>query len=141
MTTPDEVTIVLPSEGLIGIAYQAVWESSVVPAAQAAIFLGSNQLQASKGGSGPGVQFAEIASGAGRASISTCGAGLVSTIGAGYSADVTTGQVVGAGPTGASAGACYVFAAAGTYKITVQFKSSSGEVKIKNRKLWAWLAT
>ena len=31
-----------------------------------------------------------------------------------------------------------VFAAAGTYDISVQFKASSGSVTVKNRKLWVW---
>jgi surface-anchored protein len=36
-------------------------------------------------------------------------------------------------------GVCWIFAAAGTYKITVQFKASSGNVKVKERNLWAWI--
>jgi hypothetical protein len=63
-----------------------------------------------------------------------------------YTEDFTTGQVVGAGPQmSVSAtspqlvgGPCYIFAAAGTYTVSVQFKSSSGSVTAKNRKLWAW---
>jgi hypothetical protein len=33
-------------------------------------------------------------------------------------------------------GVCYVFAAAGTYDVSVQFKASSGSITAKSRKLW-----
>jgi hypothetical protein len=89
----------------------------------------------------------------------TAAGGLFSvTAGGAYSADVTTGQIAGfstnAGTgvdnmaqelgggsvtyTGGRVGAgpLYVFAAAGTYTVSVQFKSSSGSVTAKVRKLW-----
>jgi hypothetical protein len=91
----------------------------------------------------------------------TSTAGLVSgQASSGATADVTTGQIIGgiaANNTGANlamelggtvlsnaaasntyvpmCGALVVFAAAGTYDVSVQFKSSSGSVTAKNRKL------
>jgi hypothetical protein len=69
-----------------------------------------------------------------------------------YGGDATTGQVVGAGNGSVSyqnevrattsnlmmGGPCYIFAAAGTYVVSIQFKSTSGTVTVKGRKLWAW---
>jgi hypothetical protein len=70
-----------------------------------------------------------------------------------YTGDVTTGQAVGiagvahlnlanAGTitmgSGAWGGPCYIFGlAAGAYKISVQFKASSGKVTAKKRRLLA----
>jgi hypothetical protein len=167
MTTPDRVqNVVLPTNGLIFVAFQALWQESVVDAARAALFIGSNQLKVrSVDTAAPATQGARtgaainvntyrplVSSAAGLAS-GTKGT-VVST------SDVTTGQVVGAvdpdttaspnlamdiGGTevdltgnGAAAGAVMVFAAAGTYDVSVQFKASSGSVTAKERTLWVW---
>lgn len=152
LTTPDQVTgIVLPTNGLLFVGYQATWQESVNNAARAAIFLGANQLQiASDNAAAPAVQEAAIA--AGGVSIdkplrSTIG-GLLCRPGTvtAYTGDVTTGQVLGAlapadgTPTAllGYTGATTIFAAAGTYTVSVQFKASSGSVTAKNRKLWVW---
>jgi hypothetical protein len=60
MATPDRVTgIVLPTNGLLVVTFQAWWNESVSAAARAAIFLGSNQLKiASNTASAPSVQEA-----------------------------------------------------------------------------------
>lgn len=138
MTTPDRVQgIVLPTNGLIVVLFQGTWQESVSGAAKAAIFLNSNQLRAVSGATGP-------------AAVSECGlggtlatdsplvsfpGGLVSSSATSASSDVTTGQVVFQGTQG---GAAYIFAAAGTYDVSVQTKSTSGSVTTKNRRLWVW---
>jgi hypothetical protein len=159
LATPDQVTVVLPTDGLIKLLFQATWQESVAGAARAAIFIGANQLKVAVGSGAIGVG-AEAALVASAATVNrdwplaSCPGGLMSGTGGGaaHPGDVTTGQVVGilenspdaevGGSTGLSmgngfyGGACYVFAAAGTYVVSVQFKASSGSVTAKNRKLW-----
>lgn len=167
LATPDQVTgIVLPTDGLIFVMYQATWQASVSSAARAAIFIGSNQLKVQQINSGPVVQAAV---GPGTTGLDTQLASFPFGLAAGpgsTASDVTTGQVCGVAPfvSGSAFGAqyeigstqfdtasgtayasgapvggpCTVFAAAGTYTISVQFKSTSGSVTAKNRKLWVW---
>jgi hypothetical protein len=163
LTTPDQVTgIVLPTDGLMFIAYQARWQESVLGAARAAIFLGANQLKMNWVSS-PQTQAAAIngSGGAGNDRVLVSApAGLVSTNDVGpATADVTTGQSIamtvlqpslinmeiGGSVQGFvtsalahAGGICAVFAAAGTYTVSVQFKASSGSVTANNRKLWCW---
>jgi hypothetical protein len=153
LTTPDQVTgIVLPTNGLITVWYQATWQESVDGAASAAVFLGSNQLVGAMvnaaAASTAGASVASI--GCGTAAIdkplASYAGGLISNQGfvsaTAYSTgDVTTGQIVGQNiltptvliPAG---GPITIFAAAGTYTISVRFKSTSGSMTAKNRKLW-----
>jgi hypothetical protein len=137
LTTPDQVTgIVLPSPGLLTVAYQATWQESVSGAGRAAIFIGANQLRTAQANSSA-VQEATIGGTAGLAvPLFTTGFGMSSPgTNAGYSGDVTTGQIIGS-TTGAGGGPVTVFAAAGTYTISVQFKASSGSVTVSNRRLY-----
>jgi hypothetical protein len=157
LTTPDEVTVVLAAGGLISVGYQATWKSSsdAGGGASAAIFLGSNQLKwLPDNAVSPTVQAASMpAAGGGHHNseglpLTSSSLGLLSgsiTPGA-YTGDVTTGQIVGAGsftdPTSATAvqvgGRCDIFAAAGTYSISVQYKAEAAHtVTAKTRKLWA----
>jgi hypothetical protein len=156
MTTPDEVAgVVLPTNGLIIIRYQAVWAESVSGAARAAIFIGSNQLevqQSVSGGHGPGLSAAATNGATANIALplSSCALGLAGVFSTGgFSADAATGQAVGAAAqpqvdidgtvlTGAIGGFgnCEIFATAGTYTVSVQFKASSGNVTVGNRKLW-----
>lgn len=149
MGHPDQVpNLVLPSDGVFVVAYQATWQESVgAGASRAAIFLNGNQLKANNGTS-PAAPTVQEASGSGFANSNTPlatqgGAGLVGGGGAAaYTGDVTTGQLIGAtlltGVTTALGGApCVIFAAAGTYTISVQFKASSGTVTVSNRRLYA----
>lgn len=150
LTTADRVSnVVLPTDGLIFVAYQAMWQETNVGAARAAIFIGTNQLRYANGTTAT-TNLQETTS-AGNATnqyhpLSSTSQGLVA-VGAGgssaYGGDVTTGQVVGmtTDATGGSpfqGGPCSIFAAAGTYTISVQFKASAGTVTVKNRKLWVW---
>jgi hypothetical protein len=138
MPTPDQVSVTLPTDGLIAIAYQATWQESVNATAAAAIFLGANQLKVGTSAGLSAVSEAQLGGGTAAVDkpLATTGVGLLGT-GSGptaYSGDVTTGQILGRSDGG---GPTYVFAAAGTYVVSVQFKSTSGTVTVKNRKLWA----
>jgi hypothetical protein len=146
LTTPDRVqNVVLPTDGLIFVALQAMWKESVNAAARAAIFVGSDQLKvAASNTANPAVQEAQCQMAADTygnlvaypAGLSGGAAGTVAT---GYVADVTTGQAVGtAFAAGEAFGFTTIFAAAGTYTISIQFKTSSGTLTAKNRKLWVW---
>lgn len=137
--TPDEVTLTMPENGLIAIAYQATWKESVGKAARAAIFIGANQLLTANNPA-PAVQETVERAGAAETFnvLATAAGGLAHyDSSTGYTGDATTGQLVGS--TGTAFGPCVIFAAAGSYKISVQFKASSGNVTVKSRKLWAWV--
>ena len=162
LTTPDQVTgIVLATNGLIAVWYQAMWQESVAGAGRAAIFIGSNQLQVqSIVAHAPATQAAATSATTAAVDVPlfSFAGGLASVNAAsGSTADVTTGQVVGIArgtttgtpaeeiggtvgqlPTSSSIGGpCYIQGlAAGTYTISVQFKATSGSVTAKNRKLW-----
>jgi hypothetical protein len=142
LTTPDQVTgIVLPTDALIAIAYQATWQESVSTAARAAIFIGANQLKVATSAAAPAVQetLHAAATPATDRPLVTNGLGLFSDqVSTAYTGDVTTGQIVGQVATANQPGVCYVFAAAGTYTVSVQFKASSGSVTVKNRSLRVW---
>lgn len=166
LTTPDSVAnLVLPQDGLIGVLFQATWQESVQNAARAAICLGANPVQISAPGA-PSTPSARINSTTPNRDtpLFTTSAGLASAgnPALAYGADVTTGQIVGYAtastsdalmrlgnsdiPSAAASelfvgGPCYIFAAAGTYTVSVQFQSSSGTVTVKNRKLWVWSMT
>jgi hypothetical protein len=142
LTTADEIKeVVLPENGLIVVAYQAIWKESVAGAASSAIFLGANQLKYSPGDGEPIVSATGVNDASNPnvyKSLASFGHGLSSggLAGTAYPGDVTTGQVIG---VGTSNGPCYIFAAAGTYSVSIQFKSSSGSITAKNRKLWVWV--
>lgn len=153
---PDQVSgIVLPTNGLIAVAYQATWQESVDNAARAAIFIGANQLKiGATNVAAPVVQDAANDMTINTDAVLATGPGGLQGFGAAFAAaayggDVTTGQVIGnamyqanqtgGGPGGSPMGGpVYIFAAAGTYTVSVQFKASSGTVTAKNRKLWVW---
>lgn len=129
LTTADEVTnVVLPANGLIIIGYRAFWKSTVNGAGRAAIFLGANQLKVW----GVGVPTVQEATAEGTSEIHplVSSPNGVATIGTVSTSTVTTGQALTAGQ-----GLCYVFAEAGTYSVSVQFKATSGKVAVKERVL------
>lgn len=137
MPTPDQVAgIVLPVDGLIFIAAEMTWQQSAASAAWAAIFLNSVQLRLASNLASPAVAETTIGGNINNDTpLTTYTGGVISnTAPVAYTGDVTTGQVVG----GSSGGICTVFAAAGTYTVSVQFRSTSGNVIAKNRKLWVW---
>lgn len=150
LPTPDIVrSLIVPQDSLVAVTFQGTWQESVAGAARAAIFVGSNQLQAASGGGGaPNAGLAEAilnsSSGGGiDYPFSTVPWGLnCGTTGGGttYSGDVNTGQAVASRHYSDSdmvGGRCEIFGlAAGVYDISIQYKASSGSVTAKNRKLW-----
>jgi hypothetical protein len=148
MPTPDRVQgVVLPTDGVLMILFQAAWKEEITMDARAALFIGSNQLKRATNAASPVVM--ETPHGIAntyRPLVSDPRYGVtVLASGTAYTGDVTTGQLVGGlspynfdtgGADDVSAGgAVFVFAAAGTYDVSVQFKAGGG-VTVKNRKLW-----
>lgn len=128
LTTADEVkSVVLPTGGLIAVSYMAKWSSSVAGAGFAAIFLNAVQLKSTTIAS---VQEAQT-SGSEVGPLASVGYGLAAA--GGTAALPTTGAPISAGA--GLAGLCHVFAAAGTYNVSIQFKATSGKVKVKERTL------
>lgn len=112
LTTPDVVkNVVLPTDGIICISYQAMWKESVSNAARAAIFLGANQIKVpfSEGPTTGTTMLSLQAARTGGPSTGTyygLGSGSIGLAGidqAAVMADpVTTGQVLGLAPGGGS---------------------------------------
>lgn len=147
LTTPDIVEdIVLPTDGLIAICYMAMWKESVLNAADATIYIGANELQLAhdRFSTTSGISTGVHSSAANiYKPLSTTERGLPSSgepaEGTAYGGHVTTGQIVGfTDGDVVFGGPVYVFAAAGTYDVSVQFKATSGSVTAKERKLWVW---
>jgi hypothetical protein len=137
LATPDTVTVTLPTSGLIFVAFQGTWLSTVGGAGSAAIFIGANQLKLSNGGTAPAVNSASTHPTPNvTTSLSSISTGLSATAGSVYTGDVTTGQAIGV--VDDYGGPCTIFAAAGTYAVSIQFKASSGTVSVSDRKLWVW---
>lgn len=138
--TPDEISgVVLPTNGLMLIGYSANVKNSAAPEGRAAIFIGANQLKADQGKTEPTVQECQLSAATTFHHISTYYGGLIQQPnGEVWGGDVTTGQVLSSFSSGSTihGGPCIVFAAAGTYTISVQFKAASGSVTAKERKLW-----
>jgi hypothetical protein len=146
--TPDRVQgIVLPTDGLIVVAFKALWNHAAYGTqGRAAIFIGANQLKvaASPGfGGAPVVQEAEITDNADPGEwqgLVTASVGLRGESGnQSLTSDVTTGQVVAiGGPFASHGGVTHIFAAAGTYDVGIKFKNAAGSLNVTERKLWVW---
>lgn len=147
LVTPDRVqNVVLPTDGLIVVAYKALMTVTGAGAGSAALFLGTSQVKL--GGAGaPAVQEAQITGTTNAGHLSTSGLGLTAMANTGAaSTDVTTGQIVGVGVAGGGAGGradgglTVIEAAAGTYDVSVRFKVSVGttSVAVSSRKLRVW---
>ena len=167
--TPDRVqNVVLPTDGVIQVIYHATWKETGADtgSARAAIFVGANQLKVGRKDSAPVTQAAAGWSNGAYRPLTTFTYGLISEDGGTDSSDVTTGQVLGAfiqfpygtgktsheiagtvltdtvgaiQPTIPLGGPVYIFAAAGTYDISVQFKTidgASSTLTAKDRKLF-----
>lgn len=137
LPTPDQVSsVVLATGGLLLIGYQATWQSSGAATAKAAIFIGANQMKVGAGNPTPQVQETSNTGTANNDLLHTAagssGPGLYTVGFTAYAGDATTGQSLG----GANGGLIAVFANAGTYTVSVQFKASAGSVTVANRKLW-----
>lgn len=159
MSTPDRVSsLVLPTDGLFIIGYSARWKTTT-NLARAALFLNSTQVvipHYSGAAATLSPQSASISATGGTANkwnrIASSGAGLASTASDLdlNVADATTGQLVGVlgnivtssdaatatETPGQAGGLAVVFADAGTYDVSVQFKATAGTVHARQRKLW-----
>ena len=159
--TPDRVSgIVLPTDGLIFLACQSMWQYISGGAPRAAIFLGGTECKmAYDGGTAPGIMEGQLGSSTAYVPLVSTGAGLISgnTGGSDYTGDLTTGQIIGLGPNASAGGSfenpalgaalpvmpvggvCAIFAAAGSYDVGIRYKTAgAGSIKVKNRKLWVW---
>lgn len=143
LTTPDQVSnVVLPTDGLIALAFFARFKSSVNGAGSASLFLEGNRVIIGNSGV-PNEAFtnmtdtyfglhsyaAGLARGTGVGSLVTTGASVGGEL---VNLDLTDGDNIGSG------GICYIFATAGTYTVSVRFKATSGSVTARERKLWVW---
>lgn len=141
MTTPDRVSgVVLPTDGLLLIAFRALWKESVQGAARLAIFLGATQLRAGtsfNGGTQPLLESAGVSAtnNGGSASPNIYRPILLNSANSfAQSPGAFTGDQSLTQPFVLPVFA--VEAAAGTYDVSIQFKASSGSVSAKERKLW-----
>lgn len=165
MTTPDQINeLVVPAGALLLVGFQGLWQCSATVNGRAAIFLNGNQLQArNMENLSVGTQAAAHDPTLNTNTyepLATCHVGLMSgDSGSGANDDVTTGQVLGGYsqspnvhameingtvvndlPLHLMAGGLLpIFCDPGTYDLSVQFKSSTGNVSAKGRKLWAWV--
>lgn len=139
LTTADEITgIVLPENGLIVVGYGARWRSSVAAAGRAGLFLSATQARNGLGG-----VVEPATTGTENCLLTSSPGGLASIENAGGGPFATTGVTVGhqsavGGSTAGLGGVAHIYAAAGTYTISVQFKATSGSVTVKERKLWVY---
>lgn len=136
LATPDSVTVVLPTDGLIFVGYSSLWKMSVAGTAFATIFVGANQLKTPGSNSVPLVIETSM-SGNFYGPLGTSSSGLSrSDSTTSDSSFVSTGLSGWFG--GASSSVVPIWAAAGTYAVSIQFKTTSGTVQVKERKLWVW---
>jgi hypothetical protein len=153
LQTPDQVAgVAVPTDGLLFVSYQAIWQEQVDGAARAAIFIGSNQLKvAGYASAAPIVQEARcLGAGGIDKPLATGAQGLVGGPGSDpaiYTGDVATGQALGVlnesgtidGTPAFGFGPCVIDnLAAGTYTVSIQFKASSGYVNARARRLKVW---
>ena len=131
LTTHDEVEVTVPTAGIVSVVYRAAWEA-VTHTAEAALFVGSEQAAYNT----MNAAAATLSAGAGFYTLSTGAAA-----GATYATALQTSSATTAAETAAwMAGppVPLVIPTAGTYKLSVRFKTASGgEVHVKERKLWA----
>lgn len=130
LATADEVPgVVLPTDGLIFVGYHALWKAgSTGTGVRAGLFLGENQVRVgsiSVEAQVTNANFSQLSTTIGGLANQNNDAGLV-----------TTGQVVGSTSGG---GMVAIFAAAGTYNVSVRYTLSSGSgPAAKSRKLWVY---
>lgn len=157
LTTPDLVSgVVVPEDGVLRVGFEALWKSSVEVVHQAAIFIGENQLKIHESGwSAPRVQAARLSNtdtGVYHTIFSFKG-GLLSDNCAGQSVvKVATGQVLGLqGAAESEVNGSSVTIGdddyyggfvdivglpAGSYDVGVRYKTTSGTLSVKDRRLW-----
>lgn len=128
-TTADQVSVTLNTDGLLFIAYQALWKAST-GTAQAGIFLNGVALTAGAANAVPSVTAAQTSSANAFYQPLYTQSGLQGLTALSStttdSTEVTTGEIV--------AGATVVYAAAATYTVSIRFIQSVA----KARHLWVW---
>lgn len=143
MPTPDRIqNVVLPSNGLICVAYQARWKFSGTNGA-AGIFIDDNCLKAAVNSITNNQGTYSSATVNTYATLTSDNNGLISrapsTPVTTVPTDVTTGQLVGSQDGSGAGGVAYIFADAGTYDVGVRYAAhTSGVVTALLRKLWVW---
>ena len=156
LTTPDEVrNVVLPAEGLLFVQFDALWIETVMDTARAAIFINGTQLQIMSGNAYAVTEAKTDTTGGALAyqRLWSVDGGLVSrgnngtttpsvpSTGAAMGSNSGTLVVAGADYSNSfpAGGATVIHGlAAGVYTVSVQYKSSSGTVTVKERKLRVW---
>lgn len=146
LTTPDSVAnVVVPTDGIVQVRYVAQWSIAGTATANAAIFIDSTQVTAPQSNSLADPSIGVLDNASGDRWLSSYGQGLISDHAAGGTglpaSPATTGQIIstigGTGlPASGGGGACEIYLAAGTYTVSVQFKTSASTLTVKNRKLW-----
>lgn len=146
MATADEVTgIVLPTAGKLIVAYKAIWWLAGAGEASIGLFLNAVQVKLAAPANKMTPVEVTIAGSSEAGHVATGSYNLFSEANTSTPAtDVTTGQVIGIDTSSAGAstrqgpggGSLEIFAAAGTYKVSLQFKSTASTVHVKNRHLW-----
>jgi hypothetical protein len=129
LATPDEVSVTLPENGLIFLLYQAQWKSSVAAAGRACIFLEGNEVQGLVGATKPG----GVATTSGTVFNTLLSQGSAGSGGAGLRTEAVAGAYVATGELASDF--TVIRAAAGTYKVSVRYRATSGSVGVKERKL------
>lgn len=133
MPTPDQIqSVVLGSTGLLLVGFSGMFKSSGNSTGSAALFLNSTQLKTDAGSTAPSVAEVGTTGTDSYRHLISAPSGLISGAGV-WTGDVTTGQLL---VTGSAGGFAVIFADAGTYTVSVQYKATSGSVTAKNRNLW-----
>lgn len=136
LATPDRIqNIVVPSNGLVLISYEAIWKTTSA-ACNAQILFGAGPLQRLTSVNVWGDVSAQLAVNPTLEQYLTTSSlfGMITTTGTGYDgeADITTGLVVGQ----SQGGFIPVYADPGTYDIGVQYRDGlGGTVTVKRRRL------
>lgn len=146
-TVPDRIqNIVVPTGGKLRVDFAAIWNNSVAGAGRAAIFVGANQIKRMPAAGGaPTVQEASIGGSSTSDSYLLTGAGgLITNTGGGAGTAInaiTTGLILANDAATPQGLACDIWVPAGTYDVSIQFKSTSGNVNVKERHLWVEVIT
>lgn len=137
LATPDRVTGVTVTGGVIMVMYRALYQQSVASNSSWIIYLNTTQVKGNAASAPAALSFAGAASTADDEIIFTSSGTLnaVSAAGAGNATDITTGQTLA---NAQYPGWLPIHVAPGTYDVSISVRVTSGNVTVKNRKLWVW---
>lgn len=141
-TTPDQVTeLVLPPDGLFRVGFQGDVQQAAagVGAGKVAIFLNSTQLK--QPDTPNNVQEVSPFNVGGVDSIICSALFGLTTVDPGgvFTSFAATGTTLGRSPESGSGSLCEIWAAAGTYHLSIQSKSTSLAMTAKQRKFWVFV--